>query len=234
MTEFYGELIGTFILIVLGDGVVANISLNKSKGQGAGWVAVALGWGFAVTVAVYVSGFMSGAHLNPAVTVGLAMAGMFPWGSVASYIVAQMLGAMAGALLVWVHYYSHWKETEDAATILGVFSTGPAIRKTVPNLIGEVIGTAILIIGVMAMGPNELTSGLGAIVVGIIITAIGFGLGGTTGYAINPARDLGPRIMHQILPIANKGDSDWSYSWIPIVGPLIGAVLGALLYNLVL
>lgn len=234
MTEFYGELIGTFILIVLGDGVVANISLNKSKGQGAGWVAVALGWGFAVTVAVYVSGFMSGAHLNPAVTLGLAMAGMFPWGSVASYIVAQMLGAMAGALLVWVHYYSHWKETEDAATILGVFSTGPAIRKTVPNLIGEVIGTAILIIGVMAMGPNELTSGLGAIVVGIIITAIGFGLGGTTGYAINPARDLGPRIMHQILPIANKGDSDWSYSWIPIVGPLIGAVLGALLYNLVL
>jgi len=234
MTEFYGELIGTFILIVLGDGVVANISLNKSKGQGAGWVAVALGWGFAVTVAVYVSGFMSGAHLNPAVTVGLAMVGMFPWGSVASYIVAQMLGAMAGALLVWVHYYSHWKETEDAATILGVFSTGPAIRKTVPNLIGEVIGTAILIIGVMAMGPNELTSGLGAIVVGIIITAIGFGLGGTTGYAINPARDLGPRIMHQILPIANKGDSDWSYSWIPIVGPLIGAVLGALLYNLVL
>lgn len=234
MTEFYGELIGTFILIVLGDGVVANISLNKSKGQGAGWVAVALGWGFAVTVAVYVSGFMSGAHLNPAVTVGLAMAGMFPWGSVASYIVAQMLGAMAGALLVWVHYYSHWKETEDAATILGVFSTGPAIRKTVPNLIGEVIGTAILIIGVMAMGPNELTSGLGAIVVGIIITAIGFGLGGTTGYAINPARDLGPRIMHQILPIANKGDSDWGYSWIPVVGPLIGAVLGALLYNLVL
>ncbi len=234
MTEFYGELIGTFILIVLGDGVVANISLNKSKGQGAGWVAVALGWGFAVAVAVYVSGFMSGAHLNPAVTVGLAMAGMFPWGSVASYIVAQMLGAMAGALLVWVHYYSHWKETEDAATILGVFSTGPAIRKTVPNLIGEVIGTAILIIGVMAMGPNKLTSGLGAIVVGIIITAIGFGLGGTTGYAINPARDLGPRIMHQILPIANKGDSDWSYSWIPIVGPLIGAVLGALLYNLVL
>lgn len=234
MTEFYGELIGTCILIVLGDGVVANISLNKSKGQGAGWVAVALGWGFAVTVAVYVSGFMSGAHLNPAVTVGLAMAGMFPWGSVASYIVAQMLGALAGALLVWVHYYSHWKETEDAATILGVFSTGPAIRKTVPNLIGEVIGTAILIIGVMAMGPNELTSGLGAIVVGIIITAIGFGLGGTTGYAINPARDLGPRIMHQILPIANKGDSDWSYSWIPIVGPLIGAVLGALLYNLVL
>jgi len=234
MTEFYGELIGTFILIVLGDGVVANISLNKSKGQGAGWVAVALGWGFAVAVAVYVSGFMSGAHLNPAVTVGLAMVGMFPWGSVASYIVAQMLGAMAGALLVWVHYYSHWKETEDAATILGVFSTGPAIRKTVPNLIGEVIGTAILIIGVMAMGPNELTSGLGAIVVGIIITAIGFGLGGTTGYAINPARDLGPRIMHQILPIANKGDSDWSYSWIPIVGPLIGAVLGALLYNLVL
>lgn len=234
MTGFYGEFIGTLILVLLGDGVVANISLNKSKGQGSGWVAVALGWGFAVAVAVYVSGFMSGAHLNPAVTIGLAMAGMFPWASAASYIVAQMLGAMAGALLVWIHYYSHWKETEDSATILGVFSTAPAIRKTVPNLIGEVVGTAILIIGVMAMGPNELTSGLGAIVVGIIITAIGFGLGGTTGYAINPARDLGPRIMHQILPIANKGTSDWSYSWIPVVGPLLGAVVGALLYNLVL
>lgn len=234
MTEFFGEFIGTLILVLLGDGVVANVSLNKSKGQGSGWIAIVLGWGFAVAVAVYVSGFMSGAHLNPAVTLGLAMAGMFSWSNVVFYIVAQILGAMAGATLVWIHYYSHWKETKDPATILGIFSTAPAIRESGPNLIGEAIGTAVLVIGVMAMGPNELTSGLGAIVVGIIITAIGFGLGGTTGYGINPARDLGPRIIHQLLPIVNKGTSDWTYSWIPVVGPIIGALVGALLYNLIL
>lgn len=234
MVELYGEAIGTFILVLLGNGVVAGNILNKTKGENTGWVMIAVGWGLAVTIAVYASGIMSPAHLNPAVTFAMAAIGELPWSSVPGYIIAQMIGAMVASIFVWLHYFPHWEATEDAGTILATFSTGPAIRHTWSNFLGEVIGTAVLVVGVMALGPNEMANGFNPMVVGFIVASIGFSLGGTTGYAINPARDLGPRIMHAILPIANKGDSDWGYSWIPVIGPIVGGVLGALLYNMAL
>ncbi|HFU0860510.1 TPA: MIP/aquaporin family protein [Streptococcus agalactiae] len=217
MTQFLGEFLGTFILVLLGDGVVAGNVLSKTKEEGTGWTAIVFGWGIACTVAVYVSGLFSPAHLNPAVTLAMAS-----------------IGAMVAATILWLHYYPHWKETKDSGLILASFSTGPAIRHTPSNLLGEIIGTAILVITIMAIGPSKVAAGLGPIIVGIVIFAVGFSLGPTTGYAINPARDLGPRLMHAILPIENKGDSDWSYAWIPVVGPIIGGVLGAILYNIAL
>ncbi|HEO5319524.1 TPA: aquaporin family protein [Streptococcus agalactiae] len=209
MTQFLGEFLGTFILVLLGDGVVAGNVLSKTKEEGTGWTAIVFGWGIACTVAVYVSGLFSPAHLNPAVTLAMASIGAISWGQVIPFIIAQMLGAMVAATILWLHYYPHWKETKDSGLILASFSTGPAIRHTPSNLLGEII-------------------------VGIVIFAVGFSLGPTTGYAINPARDLGPRLMHAILPIENKGNSDWSYAWIPVVGPIIGGVLGAILYNIAL
>ncbi|HER2790191.1 TPA: aquaporin family protein [Streptococcus pyogenes NGAS162] len=220
--NFTGELLGTFILVLLGDGVVSACILNKTKAQNSGWIAIVLGWGIAVTVAVYISGFMSGAHLNPAVTLAMAAIGSLPWSQVVTYLVAQFLGAMLGALVLYLHYYPHWNETKDAGTILACFSTGPAIRHTWSNLFGEALGTAVLVITVMAIGPNKVAAGFGPIIVGFVVMAVGFSLGATTGYAINPARDLGPRIMHALLPIPNKGDSDWSYAWIPVLGPILG------------
>ncbi|HEL0562710.1 TPA: aquaporin family protein [Streptococcus equi subsp. zooepidemicus] len=227
---FIGELLGTFILVLLGDGVVSACVLNKTKAQNSGWIAIVLGWGIAVTVAVYVSGFMSGAHLNPAVTLAMAAIGSLPWSQVVTYLLAQFLGAMLGALVLYWHYYPHWKETKEAGTILACFSTGPAIRHTWSNLFGEALGTAVLVITVMAIGPNEVAAGFGPVIVGFVVMAVGFSLGATTGYAINPARDLGPRLMHALLPIPNKGDSDWSYAWIPVLGPILGGVAGALIY----
>lgn len=224
--NFIGELLGTFILVLLGDGVVSACILNKTKAQNSGWIAIVLGWGIAVTVAVYISGFMSGAHLNPAVTLAMAAIGSLPWSQVVTYLVAQFLGAMLGALVLYLHYYPHWKETKDAGTILACFSTGPAIRHTWSNLFGEALGTAVLVITVMAIGPNKVAAGFGPIIVGFVVMAVGFSLGATTGYAINPARDLGPRIMHALLPMPNKGDSDWSYAWIPVLGPILGGVAG--------
>ncbi|GFE42654.1 MIP/aquaporin family protein [Streptococcus canis] len=232
--NFIGELLGTFILVLLGDGVVSACVLNKTKAQNSGWIAIVLGWGIAVTVAVYISGFMSGAHLNPAVTLAMAAVGSLPWSQVLTYLVAQFLGAMLGALVLYLHYYPHWKETKDAGTILACFSTGPAIRHTWSNLFGEALGTAVLVITVMAIGPNKVAAGFGPLIVGVVVMAVGFSLGATTGYAINPARDLGPRIMHALLPIPNKGDSDWSYAWIPVLGPILGGVAGALIYQLIL
>ncbi|HER9585140.1 TPA: aquaporin family protein [Streptococcus pyogenes] len=232
--NFIGELLGTFILVLLGDGVVSACILNKTKAQNSGWIAIILGWGIAVTVAVYISGFMSGAHLNPAVTLAMAAIGSLPWSQVVTYLVAQFLGAMLGALVLYLHYYPHWKETKDAGTILACFSTGPAIRHTWSNLLGEALGTAVLVIMVMAIGPNKVAAGFGPIIVGFVVMAVGFSLGATTGYAINPARDLGPRIMHALLPIPNKGDSDWSYAWIPVLGPILGGVAGALIYQAIL
>lgn len=234
MVDVYGEAIGTFILVLLGNGVVAGNILNKTKGGNTGWLMITLGWGLAVTIAVYASGIMGPAHLNPAVTIAMAAIGAMPWSSVPAYIIAQMVGAMAASIFVWAHYYPHWEETKDPGTILATFSTGPAIRHTPSNVIGEAIGTAVLIVVVMALGPNNMASGFNPMVVGFVVTSVGLSLGGTTGYAINPARDLGPRIMHAILPIANKGDSDWGYAWVPVVGPIIGAVVGALLYNMAL
>ncbi|HEP1521402.1 TPA: aquaporin family protein [Streptococcus pyogenes] len=234
MMNFIGELLGTFILVLLGDGVVSACILNKTKAQNSGWIAIVLGWGIAVTVAVYISGFMSGAHLNPAVTLAMAAIGSLPWSQVVTYLVAQFLGAMLGALVLYLHYYPHWNETKDAGTILACFSTGPAIRHTWSNLFGEALGTAVLVITVMAIGPNKVAAGFGPIIVGFVVMAVGFSLGATTGYAINPARDLGPRIMHALLPIPNKGDSDWSYAWIPVLGPILGGVAGALIYQAIL
>jgi glycerol uptake facilitator protein len=231
--QLLGEFIGTFVLVLLGDGVVAGVSLRKSKAEDAGWIAIALGWGLAVTLGVYTSSFLSPAHLNPAVSFGMAVAGKFPWSSVIPYSIAQVLGGLLGGIIVWIHYYPHWKETKDEPTILGVFATGPAIRNYAMNFISELIGTAVLVFALLAFTRGNFTDGLNPMVVGVLITAIGLSLGGTTGYAINPARDLGPRIAHAILPIANKGGSDWAYSWVPILGPLAGGAIGALLYTLI-
>ncbi|MFV0557856.1 MAG: MIP/aquaporin family protein [Enterococcus sp.] len=234
MTELVGEFIGTLILVLLGNGVVAGNVLKHTKEENTGWVAITLGWGLAVTIGVYCAGFLSPAQLNPAVTIAMAATGSLPWGSVAPYILAQFLGAMVAAILVWLHYAPHWKETANAGLVLASFATGPAIRDTKSNFFGEALGTAVLVIGVMAIGPNNVGAGLAPIIVGLIVVAIGLSLGATTGYAINPARDLGPRIMHALLPIANKGESDWGYSWIPVLGPIVGGTVGALLYQLAL
>jgi len=238
MSPFLAEVVGTMLLIILGDGVVANVVLNRTKGQNSGWIVITAGWAFGVTVAVYAVGTFSGAHLNPAVTIGLASIGKFAWGLVPVYIAAQMLGAFLGGTIVWLAYLPHWKETPDPATKLAVFCTGPAIRNPLSNVITEVIGTAVLVLGVLAiLTPKNLNPdygwnvGLGPALVGVIVWAIGLSLGGPTGYAINPARDLGPRIAHAVLPIAGKGSSDWGYAWIPVVAPIIGGVIAALLYK---
>lgn len=237
MAGFMGELIGTMLLIILGDGVVANVVLSKTKGNSSGWIVITTAWAMAVYVAAFVTGRIGGAHLNPAVTIGLAVAGKFAWADVALYIVAQLLGAFIGAVIVWLAYFQHFAATEDKGGKLAVFSTGPAIRNTVWNLVTEIIGTFMLMFGVFGingavMGNNNIDMGaLGAIPVAFLVWGIGLSLGGPTGYAINPARDLGPRIAHAILPIPGKGSSDWGYSWIPVVGPIIGAVIAALLWG---
>ncbi len=233
MSSFIGELIGTMILIIFGGGVVGGVVLNKSKAQDSGWIVITMGWGFAVAFAVYIVGKYSGAHINPAVTIGLASIGEFPWAKVPMYVAAQMIGAFIGGVIVYLHYLPHWEATEDKDAKLAVFATGPAINNPVANLISEIIGTAVLVFGLLGIGVNEFSNGLNPLVVGFFITAIGLSLGGTTGYAINPARDLGPRIAHFFLPIAGKRDSDWAYAWIPVVGPIVGGVSGAFLYKLV-
>jgi len=233
MTEYLGELIGTAILVLLGDGVVAGVLLRKSKAENSGWLVITIAWGLAVALAIYAVGGISGAHINPAVTLGLAFAGEFPWAEVPFYIIAQMIGAITGAALVWIHYLPHWKKTADTDLKLAVFCNAPAIRSTWANLVSEMIGTFVLVLALLFIGANQFTEGLNPLVVGLLICSIGLSLGGTTGYAINPARDLGPRIAHAILPISGKGGSDWGYSWIPVAGPIIGGVYGALFYNAV-
>ena len=233
MTQALGEFIGTLVLVLLGDGVVAGVSLARSKAKDAGWIAIALGWGLAVTLGVYSAGYLGPAHLNPAVTVAFAVIGVFPWSGVVPFIVAQMLGAFLGAALVWLQYYPHWAATKDEAAILGTFATGPAIRRPLANFFSEALGTLVLVFMLLAFTKGKWTDGLNPIGVGALITAIGFSLGGTTGYAINPARDLGPRLAHAVLPIAGKGNSDWGYAWIPVVGPLVGGAIGALLFTLI-
>lgn len=230
MSPFVGEIVGTMVLILFGDAVVANVLLNKSKGQNSGWIVITAGWGLAVAMAVYAVGRISGAHINPAVTIGLASIGKFPWADVPLYIVGQFIGAFIGATLVWLAYLPHWAETESQALKLAVFSTGPAIRNYGANLLTEIIGTFALVFGVLYIISNELSPGLAPLLIGFLVWVIGLTLGGPTGYAINPARDLGPRIAHFVLPIAGKGGSDWAYSWVPVVGPIIGGVLGALLF----
>ncbi len=233
MSIFGAEVIGTAILILLGNGVVAGVLLNLSKAQNAGWIVITFGWGIGVMVAVYAVGQFSGAHINPAVTLGFATIGNTEWGDVPEYLAGEFVGAFIGATLVWLAYLNHWGATEDPGLKLACYSTAPAIRNPAANLITEVIGTFLLVFGVLAIVANEapLETGLAALLIGLLVFGIGLSLGGPTGYAINPARDLGPRIMHQILPIAGKGPSDWSYAWIPVVGPIVGGVLGALAFD---
>lgn len=238
MHPFLAELLGTMLLIILGDGVVANVVLNKTKGQNGGWIVITAGWAFAVTLAVYAVGTFSGAHLNPAVTIGLAAIGKLAWSQVPVYIAAQLLGAMLGATIVWLAYLPHWAATDNKSSKLAVFCTAPAIRDRNANLITEIIGTFVLVLGVLVvLTPKNLNPvhgwdvGFGPFLVGIIVWAIGLSLGGPTGYAINPARDLGPRIAHALLPIAGKGKSDWDYAWIPVAGPIAGGLIAAFLYK---
>ncbi|MEU9378622.1 MIP/aquaporin family protein [Streptomyces sp. NPDC048255] len=253
---FIGETIGTAVLILLGAGVVAAVVLKRSKAQNAGWLAITFGWGFAVMTAVYMTGTLSGAHLNPAVTVGIAIKDG-DWGNVPVYFAGQLLGAMIGATLAWVAYYGQFqahltdpeivaakseqaglvdqKTEPNAGPVLGVFSTGPEVRNVWQNLATEIIGTLVLVLAVLAFGLNDDGKGLGTLgglIVALTVVSIGLSLGGPTGYAINPARDLGPRIVHALLPLPNKGGSDWGYAWIPVVGPLIGGALAAGIYNL--
>ncbi|PLR78403.1 aquaporin [Bacillus sp. V3-13] len=231
MTAFMGEVIGTMILIIFGAGIGAGSTLKKSYANNAGWIVITIAWGLAVTMGVFAVGSISGAHLNPAVTIALAINGDFAWAEVPGYIVAQMIGAILGACVVFLHYLPHWKETPDPAAKLGVFSTGPAIPHTFSNLLSEIIGTFILVLGLLFIGANQFTEGLNPIAVGLLIVVIGMSLGGTTGYAINPARDLGPRIAHFLLPIPGKGGSNWGYSWIPVLGPILGGSLGSVFYQ---
>jgi glycerol uptake facilitator protein len=234
LSIFGAEVIGTAILILLGNGVVAGVLLNLSKAQNAGWIVITFGWGMGVAVGVYAVAQFSGAHLNPAVTLGFATIGDTDWSDVPEYLAGEFVGAFIGATLVWLAYLNHWGATEDPGLKLACYSTAPAIRNPAANLITEVIGTFMLVFGVLAIIANAapLETGLAPLLVGLLVFGIGLSLGGPTGYAINPARDLGPRIMHQILPIAGKGPSDWSYAWIPVVGPIVGGILGALAFDL--
>lgn len=242
MNTIVAEAIGTAILIVLGCGCVANVLLNKAKGSlsalssGSGWLVIAWGWGFAVAFGVYAVAWASGAHINPAVTLALAILGKTSWFQVPLYLAGQFIGAFIGAVVVWLAYLPHWEATEDPGLKLAVFSTGPGIRNLPANMLCEIIGTAMLILGILALlDPNAVkatpTGGLTPLIIGFIVAAIGLSLGGPTGFAINPARDLAPRIAHALLPIAGKGGSDWKYAWVPVVGPCIGAVMAALMYK---
>lgn len=254
---FIGETIGTAVLTLLGGGVCAAVTLKRSKAHNAGWLAITFGWGFAVLAGAYLAGGVSGAHLNPAVTLGLAIEGGTAWGDVPLYLVSQLFGAMIGAVLVWVAYYGQFhahltdpeilaaQPTEDgmvdqktapkAGPVLGVFSTGPEIRHYVQNLATEIIATVVLVLGILTQGLNDEGNGLGtlgALITALLVVGIGLSLGGPTGYAINPVRDLGPRIVHSLLPLPNKGGSDWAYAWVPVAGPLIGGALAGGLYNI--
>ncbi len=244
-SPYLGEAIGTMILIIFGGGTVANVVLNRSKGHQGGWIVISTGWGLGVAVAAYSVARISGAHLNPAITLALAAAGSFAWNLVPGYIAAQVAGAFLGATVVWLCYLPHWKVTADSDAKLAVFSTIPAIRSTGANLLCEVIGTAVLLFGILAISANAelmktpgtldlslvFSKGLNSLLVGFLVWAIGLALGGPTGYAINPARDLGPRLAHAVLPIHGKRDSDWSYSWIPVLGPILGGLLGTFAFK---
>ncbi|MBX6381174.1 MAG: aquaporin family protein [Thermoflavifilum aggregans] len=233
MHPFLAEMLGTAILILLGDGVVANVLLKRTKGQQSGWIVITFGWAMAVYVGVFCVAPYSGAHINPAVTIALALAGRFPWSEVGLYLIAQLIGAMIGALLVWLTYKKHYDEQNEPDLILMTFCTQPAIRHPLFNVITEVIGTWVLVLGVLYMAEPDV--GLGAIdalPVALLVLAIGLSLGGHTGYAINPARDLGPRIIHALLPIPGKRDSDWAYAWVPIIGPVVGAILAVATFHL--
>ncbi|MBX2890197.1 MAG: aquaporin family protein [Saprospiraceae bacterium] len=234
MLNFIAELFGTALLILLGNGVVAGVVLKGTKNENAGWLVITMGWALGVTFAVYAFGNASGAHINPAVTLALAATGQFDWAKVPLYVTGQMLGAILGATLVWLHYFPHWSRTTDQAAKLAVFCTAPAVRHKPANFFSEFLGTFVLLFGLSALGVNEFSQGLKPLAVGALIVAIGLSLGGTTGWAINPARDLGPRIAHALLPIQGKGGSDWGYAWIPVMAPILGGICGAAAYQALL
>lgn len=245
MNPYLAEFLGTMLLIIMGVGVVANVSFKDSYAFGGGWIVIAFGWGFGVFIGVIVAGPYSGAHINPAVSIGLAIAGKFPWHEVPYYILSQVAGAMMGALLAWYHFSDHYNRAEDPATILGTFCTGPSIKNTPKNLFSEVLGTFVLIFVVLYLTDANFTSealpntkiglgSIGALPVALLVVGIGLSLGGTTGYAINPARDFGPRLIHALVPIKSKGESNWSYAWVPIVGPIIGASIAAYLFQAIM
>ncbi len=231
MNSFTGELIGTMLLIILGNGVVGGVVLKDSKANNSGWIVITLGWGLAVAMAAYAVGKVSGAHLNPAVTLGFAAIGKLAWADVPTYLAGQLIGAFIGAVIVYLHYLPHWARTDDKDAKLGVFCTAPAVRHTVGNFVSEVVGTFVLVFGILAISANDLAQGFSPFLVGLLIVSIGLSLGGTTGYAINPARDLAPRLAHFLLPIPAKRDSDWGYAWIPVLAPCVGGVMGALTYQ---
>ena len=234
MSPFLGEFIGTAMLLLLGNAVVANVLLKKTKGHGSGWVAINFGWGVSVFIAVFIVAEYSSGHINPAVTLGLALAGKFEWSQVPIYLAAQFSGATVGAFLVWLHYKDHFDATDDPDVKRAVFCTAPAIRNNLSNLLSEIIATFVLVFAILYIAEPDVGLGaLDAIPVGIIVLAIGLTLGGTTGYAINPARDLSPRIVHAIVPIRNKSNNDWAYAWIPVLGPIIGGLLAGIAYLLI-
>ncbi len=233
----FGEFLGTALLILLGNGVVANVVLKGTKGNNSGWMVITAGWAFAVTMGIYLVNSVSGAHLNPAVTLGLAVIGKLEWASVGPYILGQLLGAFLGSALVWVCYFPHWELTPDPDSKRAVFCTTPAVRNPWANISSEILATFVLVLGVLAISsPKNLipdsgfAQGFGPVLVGLLVWSIGLSLGGPTGFAINPARDLGPRLFYWLLPLSNKGSSDWGYAWIPVFGPLIGGILGAMVY----
>lgn len=231
MSIYLAEFLGTAMLILLGDAVVANVLLNKTKGNNSGLIVIAFGWALAVAIPAFIFGPISGASFNPALTISLAVIGKFPWEQVPGYIIAQMAGAIVGACLVYLHYRDHFEATDDADAKRAVFCTGPAIRNTFQNFVSEFIGTFILVFALLGFVNTKFADGVGGLVVGGIILVIGLTLGGTTGYAINPARDLGPRIAHAFLPIKNKQGSDWGYAWIPVVAPICGAIVAAVFFK---
>lgn len=231
MTPYLAEFFGTMLLILLGNGAVAGALLKNSKAENAGWLAIVIAWGLAVTISIYAVGSISGAHLNPAITLALCVSGDFPVNQVPGYILAQLAGAFAGAILVWLHYMPHWSKTNNAALKLAIFCTAPAIRSAPANLFSEMLATLVLVMAILFIGANKFADGLNPLIIGGLITSIGLSLGGTTGFAINPARDLAPRLAHALLPIPGKGSSDWPYSWIPVAGPIVGGIIGAWLFK---
>ncbi|WP_416149091.1 MIP/aquaporin family protein [Salipaludibacillus sp. HK11] len=230
MSPILAEFLGTMMLVIFGGGVVAGVVLKGTKAEASGWIVITFAWGLGVAMSIYMIGEISGGHINPAVTVGFAMIGDFAWVDVPGYIAAQLAGAFVGATIIFLMYFPHWKNTEDQGAKQAVFCTAPAMKHSPSNYFSEVVGTFVLLFGILGLGANDVTTGLDPLLVGFLIVVIGMSLGATTGYAINPARDLGPRLAHAILPIHNKGDNGWKYSWIPIAGPIIGGSLGTLSY----
>lgn len=231
MNAVLGEFLGTALLVLLGNGVVAGVVLSKTKNNNSGWIVITLGWGLAVAMAAFVSGKLGPAHLNPAVSLAFAVKGDISFAVAVQFILAQMLGAMLGSFLVYLQFKPHYDATEDKGAVLATFSTGPAIKDTVSNFISEVVGTFVLMLGILAIVSYDMQPGLATISIGLLIVSIGLSLGGTTGYALNPARDLGPRILHALLPLKHKGDSDWEYAWLPVVAPVVGAILAVVVYG---